>query len=75
MTIDAKPEQGGGAWRKIELSEAEMEFSKVSLKLKQIQTDGESQISKALCTYAAISEEPKFTDKTRVVRFTAYETD
>ena len=34
MTIDAKPEQGGGVWRKIELNEAEMEFSKVTLKLK-----------------------------------------
>ena len=36
MTIDAKPEQGGGVWRKIELSEAEMKFSAITLKLKQI---------------------------------------
>ena len=39
MTIDAKTEQGGGIWKKIELEEADMKFSKVTLKLKQLRTN------------------------------------
>ena len=71
MTIDAKAEQGGGVWRKIELEETDMKFSKVTLKLKQLQTNEESKIPQALCTYAAISDEPKFTDQTKMFRFTS----
>ena len=32
-----------------------MKFSKVTLKLKQIKTNAETKIPKALCTYAAVS--------------------